>query len=491
MLNTGLLLRKPYESDYNAYRRFLIANQHLTASQLSAAILRACRTLTQSEEYRNRKSQNCGSSPCSDFDAPNLGRTRVRFQNTLPTLERRHELAHFLEQYHLHQHSMEDNVICPVSTPTRTNCAECARLCFHSGLYELPWLTACPIHHIPLVTLCPECQLPWPKFGELYGRQCGTCGVHIAFEELLARGAFAKGRYPGDLDWIFQAMHSPLVARLTGELAAVTEYNDIIPFRRTLRCQSRRFPSLLASLELNFTTLFIKLRLPLEPVYHFRFKQQLATVREIPYRIGTEYPAFARAARSQSRKAVIASIKRAYGNNTISPEIPPKIPISHASIGNSAHVAFQIWDRLVHLPYDYQRTRPETVPGAVLYQYPYGIPLPRTPVPLPVLRTLSQSLTHSDEVILLPEPIVKSLYQAELWQTFVAIYLFVEAIKKSAERSSSFPDIYALIDERIINHDATGFSVGFFPQEDDWIVMSIPRICLDVDAERLSAVQME
>jgi len=41
MVNTGLLLRRPYESNYAAFRRFLVANQFETPTGLKAE-LQAC-----------------------------------------------------------------------------------------------------------------------------------------------------------------------------------------------------------------------------------------------------------------------------------------------------------------------------------------------------------------------------------------------------------------------------------------------------------------
>ena len=36
-------------------------------------------------------------------------------------------------------------------------CVDCLRQGFHTGLFQLPWWRACPIHNQPLKTRCPAC----------------------------------------------------------------------------------------------------------------------------------------------------------------------------------------------------------------------------------------------------------------------------------------------------------------------------------------------
>ena len=150
MINTGLLLQRPFESDYSAYRRFLIANHTQSTSSIRAGLAKKVPT---------------DGARCS-----------------LPDLARR------WEQKYCNQYKIPYKP--PVSINTRRyhlrNCPTCARLGYHSYLFQYPWCRCCPIHHEPLVQICPVCQRLWPKASELQTirSKCSMCGIHYDIMKL-------------------------------------------------------------------------------------------------------------------------------------------------------------------------------------------------------------------------------------------------------------------------------------------------------------------
>lgn len=57
------------------------------------------------------------------------------------------------------------------------HCPVCAQAMYHCHLFEMDWLTHCPIHHAPLITICPGCHQPWPSPQEIASRECRVCGL--------------------------------------------------------------------------------------------------------------------------------------------------------------------------------------------------------------------------------------------------------------------------------------------------------------------------
>lgn len=60
--------------------------------------------------------------------------------------------------------------------PTK-NCPTCALHCYHSTVFNLPWVTRCPIHGEALTTHCPQCLHPWSTERIKQGVRCDYCGI--------------------------------------------------------------------------------------------------------------------------------------------------------------------------------------------------------------------------------------------------------------------------------------------------------------------------
>lgn len=70
------------------------------------------------------------------------------------------------------------------------NCPKCAKVGYHCGYFNAPWMTKCHIHGEILTKKCPECSDWWPSFSGLKLRTCSTCGVRNSTKLLQERGAF-------------------------------------------------------------------------------------------------------------------------------------------------------------------------------------------------------------------------------------------------------------------------------------------------------------
>jgi len=149
MLNTGLLMRKPGESGYGRYRRFLIANNS-THLKLKPKKKKTTSWGNNIYEYRLAKF-------AAHLENRFLKRSGLKVYN--------HTIA-IKKQYR------------PVKC-----CPLCLKAGFHSYVFDYEWLHYCPVHKTKLIDLCPECNLVWPTYSELNSRNCTTCGYKINFKK--------------------------------------------------------------------------------------------------------------------------------------------------------------------------------------------------------------------------------------------------------------------------------------------------------------------
>jgi len=145
-LNYGKGLQRPFESSYSIFRRFLIANPTLSISNMR-------KFLRQSNE----------------FDYSLLDSVIKR--NEIPSKSKR--LASLgvknsngtLKSIVLH---------CPV----------CAQQGYHTDIFRLPWISCCPIHHVPLSDKCPVCNQEWPTLYDIIKRDCPGCGKKLDYKKI-------------------------------------------------------------------------------------------------------------------------------------------------------------------------------------------------------------------------------------------------------------------------------------------------------------------
>ena len=156
-LNTGLLLSRPGESAYARYRQFLIANNSISFSELTAELKK--RLLITEPNIFNRT-------------APYL------FASCATKLEDK-----YIEENHLNKPEYHSGLISGYR-PKRC-CNKCASVGYHCELFDMPWLIKCPIHNENLTEVCNNCNQSWPTASEMISRNCRTCGVKITIKELL------------------------------------------------------------------------------------------------------------------------------------------------------------------------------------------------------------------------------------------------------------------------------------------------------------------
>ncbi len=159
MLNTGILLKKPGESVYARYRRFAIANHGLHVS------------------YQAIRMALIAQSSCRGYS----GRiTSV-------------QLAQEYEKNRICEDSLRVETpifAASVTTVIKKNCVRCAEVGYHSDVFDILWVSTCPIHNEPLTYKCTNCNNTWPTAYTLYSHDCNVCGVRLSTDKLVARGAF-------------------------------------------------------------------------------------------------------------------------------------------------------------------------------------------------------------------------------------------------------------------------------------------------------------
>lgn len=181
MINTGLLLRRPYESEYSAFRRFLVANRFTGTKDLKAEFDQVG-ILSQAAARRR------GPTPFPLMaEAARLWEEQFCLANGLSETPGQ-TMQHMNHREPLH------------------NCPVCAAQCYHSSFYQIDWVTTCPLHHRPLSTLCPTCKLPWPKPSELLNRRCAQCSARLTPTDLVKSGAFAQAVDTRFFDQVFAAI---------------------------------------------------------------------------------------------------------------------------------------------------------------------------------------------------------------------------------------------------------------------------------------------
>lgn len=130
-LNRGGSFAQPYESSYARLRRYLTANPGVALQSVQAYARRDVGAVSG----RMWRAQVPATGFVSEHDL-------VRFTLTLPC---------------------------------ERHCARCAAHLYHTDLFRMPWLEACPIHHEAFTERCPVCAQPWPTIAEMAHRDCPGC----------------------------------------------------------------------------------------------------------------------------------------------------------------------------------------------------------------------------------------------------------------------------------------------------------------------------
>ncbi len=167
MINTGLLLAKPHQSDYSKFRTLLIANSGCMREK--SIMSSALKELVTDLEC---KYDSAYSPPLTQIalayqqaaNHPNLA--RLDFEKTKS-----------------------------IKLKITRNCPECAKIGYHTDLFEFLWVANCPVHKRPLTEICDGCGGSWPTMNQLFNNTCLSCGIDIPIKILHERNAFNKKPY--------------------------------------------------------------------------------------------------------------------------------------------------------------------------------------------------------------------------------------------------------------------------------------------------------
>jgi hypothetical protein len=149
MINTGQMLKRPGESPYSAYRRFLIANQRLNSV---GKIIKELKYLI------SKYSELYIDSYLIAYKPALLASINERLTNLSDQ-----KLEHLLQKGY---------------RPLK-HCPECAEIGFHTKLFDESWLLKCPIHDADLIGQCHLCGVYWPMSHDLISRGCISCGAQL------------------------------------------------------------------------------------------------------------------------------------------------------------------------------------------------------------------------------------------------------------------------------------------------------------------------
>ncbi|MEH6651138.1 MAG: hypothetical protein V7707_14020 [Motiliproteus sp.] len=163
MINSGVLLIKPYASGYSRLRCFHIVNHLYRSPQLANAL---------------------------------TARLREQYRTHLPSGTALYQAVTTMQQEALTQGvtTLPDDEPLTYSKPIKC-CPECAAIGYHTPIFDIPWCRFCPVHGALLRRNCPSCRQPWRTLSDLASNSCHLCGTQIPFKELTARGAFQSFDY--------------------------------------------------------------------------------------------------------------------------------------------------------------------------------------------------------------------------------------------------------------------------------------------------------
>ena len=250
MLNLGLALERPYESKYNAYRRFLIANGKMSLGDIRDELRKKFETSYARYFALTPKISTFQLFQLLDHHAK-CGMLELDTRNIVKCIP--------------------DNI---------RNCPECARSCFHSDIYQLTWLSLCPIHHLPLVHFCPACNKSWPKLGDMKTRRCKICGTSYYWDELKAANAFNKAdSITSKLEHINNLIKDYKTLTL-GTLINLYVPDQILDQHSSIDFNSESFPSVISTIYPALASTFEEYGIKLQKFHYLTYPAQIKPVTQ-------------------------------------------------------------------------------------------------------------------------------------------------------------------------------------------------------------------
>lgn len=453
-LNSGLLLRKPGESAYAASRRFAMANRSLTYSELVAEArqrlfpdnIRGCATFSLIARLaRQVESEHCRG----------LGITPPSYSLNPPDP---------------FSHS-------PRSMTIRRNCPVCAESMFHSPLYELPWLKACPIHHRPLTDACPGCGKGWPAISELWTRSCSVCGIIGSCGEIMNADANPTAWDFSSLKLVQRSVEYQQLWVDTSLLAGEEYSADPFEICAHVSIKPRNcfFPSVVSDFDWEFRNFCKTHRIYIEPCIRLRFKCSKIAPDTAHYDPTKPVPQWITDCRKKTSMKIAAAVARSAG------------PSHHLTARNNEsrtrHCAycraFSYWCDLI-------KTLPLRSSESFWWSVTLGRGLgmmPPTPQPMQVMTIHSLSdridaeLSCNPRITLidyeLPLTAQRFFYMLDLWTTFVALFQNIEYRLLTSYQFHIDPRQQYPFEPNY--HESISRSLAFWKNDSDEINVLVPK----------------
>ena len=241
MLNLGRVLERPYESNYNAYRRFLIANGKRSLSEIRQELRKKVEVID------------------------------TRFISLNP----RRQTYELFQIYN--QHSQDEtiaidrrNIAKRASTEIR-NCPDCACSCFHSDFYQLTWLTHCPIHNKPITTKCPSCNQSWPLPSKIKQRKCKVCGTTHHWGGLKKANAFDMTNTCNEKLSVLDNLINTYRKVVKGKIVNLYMPNNLMSSHSSISIGNELFPSMIVTIDPTLSHIFCEYGIKLHKIYTSKY----------------------------------------------------------------------------------------------------------------------------------------------------------------------------------------------------------------------------
>ena len=405
MINTGLLLRLPFESDYSAYRRFLIANHTQSPQSVRAGLAEKLPT-----DYGTR---------CS-----------------LP------DLAQQWEQKYCNQYQIPYEP--PVSTSKQRahlrNCPTCARLGYHSFLFQYPWCRYCPIHQKPLVHTCPICKKLWPIISELQTTRakCSMCGIHYDIKKLSRMLSSTKNEGFEVLSQLDQAIEKNSTQNI--HLIAVPWSPEGDIWRSTNRPESLDWVSLVYPRPQRWERVCELIGAPLQPVCIRRYAIKKHITETYPlgyYSLNPSRKCVERAIIRRILRGLTSLIKR------LSPRSRPSLSGAEQHIGylqtlddsDIFRISFNTWRVLFSLGH-----HQHSLPYARYFFKPEFASLPVQPIRI-------WEMNMSRMRFKVPETLSMWLYSSEFWRCYLHLLGHLKTLNDALKKGYTWREYYNRLPE--------------------------------------------
>lgn len=440
MLNTGLSLRRPFESDYGAFKRFLNSNNNLSKTRLADNL----RLYAKSNEFH--------------------------YPGYHSLLALRHEMA-FCQRNHIPY--LQPTPVCDREV---RNCWKCASIGYHSYLYQWMWLDRCPIHNKRISTRCRRCGKHWPRLHELINRRCSTCGGHSTRDQLKRLGGFVNHR---EFDTLNAVKNMELDYSASVKLRLLNTKAVWCPFildeHRCVPVDNQHFASVAASQSEETCQALSDMNVRFRKAVKMTF--DLAVENRSPDAENT----LSQEQKNAARERVIRKINRAVANTTGNrQQMSFQRDIEFRGISAETNIylfAFTVWHCIIS---ERPGGRRAYMPGLRYFQTCLGEDLPLIPVPMD-----RYSIEGQGEATW-PAPVALQtvVYEIDLWCCYKSILKYFDALKRNIEPSNWSHFLKDLPDWAYPGRHYSS-AVSTFLREDGTIELIIPPSVIEVSFKSL------